>query len=281
LLHLNGSQLAELVDCSAMMTLFGWRRATVDGATIHHVLPGLAAQNAITAAYAVRAGLSGPRSSLDEFLLPLVSEGSTPALLDDALGRRWEVLENYFKPYPACAHAHSAIAAMSSLLERRRIEPRDIAEIRVTTYPLAATLDARSPKNQLAGMFSIPYSLGLLIVRGEHDVDTLAEQQPLLPEALEIAARVRVSADASLTPPYPLGRPARVEVRLCDGSTVDKFVAMPPPLAEPHRLSAALHDKFIALATRELPAPRAKALLDDLLNIEHVRSMRRILRDLA
>jgi 2-methylcitrate dehydratase PrpD len=281
LLHLNGSQLAELVDCSAMMTQFSWRRATVEGATIHHLLPGLAAQSAITAAYAVRAGLSGPRSSVDEFLLPLASDASTAALLDDALGTRWEVLENYFKPYPACAHAHSAIAAMSRLLGRHPIAPSDIAEIRVATYPLAATLADPSPKNQLAGMFSIPYNLGLLIVRGQHDVDPLAQQRPLLPEALELAARVRVSADATLTPPYPVARPARVEVQLCDGSTLDEFVATPPPLGEPLALSAALQDKFIALATRELPAPRAKALLDDLLNIEHVPSVRLLFRELA
>jgi len=264
-----------------MMTLFSWRRATVDGATIHHVLPGLAAQNAIAAAYAVRAGLSGPRSSLEEFLLPLVSECSKATLLDDALGTRWELLENYFKPYPACAHAHSAIAAMSRLLERRRVEPRDIAEIRVATYPLAATLDACAPKNQLGGMFSIPYNLALVVVRGGHDIGALADQQSLLPEALEVAARVRVSADATLTPPYPLARPARVEVRLCDGSTFDEFVATPPALAEAHSLSSALRAKFMRLATRELPVARAESLLDDLLNIEHAPSTRRIFLELA
>jgi 2-methylcitrate dehydratase PrpD len=281
LLRLNASRLAELVNCSAMMTQFSWRRATVDGATIHHVLPGLAAQGAITAAYAVRAGLSGPPSSLEQFLLPLVSDGSTASLLDDALGTRWEVLENYFKPYPACAHAHSAIAAMRRLLERRPIEPRDIAEIRVATYPLAATLDACAPKNQLGGMFSIPYNVALLIVRGGHDVGALADQQPLLPEALEVAARVRVSADATLAPPYPLARPARVEVRLCDGSTLDEFVATPPPLAEADGLSSALRAKFMGLATRELPIARAQSLLDDLLNIEQAPSTRRIFLELA
>jgi len=72
-----------------------------------------------------------------------------------------------------------------------------------------------------------------------------------------------------------------VEVRLCDGSMLDEFVATPPPLAEADGLSSALRAKFMGLATRELPIARAQSLLDDLLNIEQAPSTRRIFLELA
>jgi 2-methylcitrate dehydratase PrpD len=274
LLRLKTAELARLIDCAAMMSLFSWRRATVGGATIHHVLPGLAAHNAIVAAYAARAGLSAPQSSLDEFLLPLASEGPSPALLDADLGARWEILENYFKPYPACAHAHSAIAATRNLLDRHRIDASEIEQIRVATYPLAATLNDQAPRNQLAGMFSIPYVIGLLIARGGFDLEALMRQAPLSGEALEIAKRVQVRADAALTPPYPLGRPSRVQVCLNDGTVLDEFVAAPPSLAAPDALYPALCDKFVDLARRTTFRDRAAALLDNLLRIERLPSVR-------
>lgn len=274
LLRLNATELVSLIDCAAMMSLFGWRRATVAGATIHHLLPGLAAHNAIVAAYAARSGMTGPQSTLDEFLLPLASERPSPALLDADLGARWEILENYFKPYPACAHTHSAIAAMCNLLERHNINTGDIEEIRVATYPLAATLNDSAPRNQLAGMFSIPYILGLLIVQGHFDLEALMRQAPLSSNALRIARRVQVRADPTLTPAYPLGRPSKVEICLGDGTVYGEFVATSPALAGPDALYPALRAKFLDLATRTMLRDRARVLLDNLLDVERLPSMR-------
>jgi 2-methylcitrate dehydratase PrpD len=274
LLRLDERGLAGVIDCAAMMNLFSWRRATVGGATIHHLLPGLSAQNAIIAACAAQSGLSGPPSSLDEFLLPLASEHASPALLVADLGTRWEILENYFKPFPACAHAHSAIAAMRTLLERHRVAGPDIARIRVTTYPIASTLRDPAPCNQLAGMFSIPYNLGLLVAHGCLDPGAQIRQAPLSSEALRIAQRVEVHADAGLTPPYPRGRPCRVEVHLNNGSVLEEFVATPPPFATSDALLPALRDKFLDLASRTLSRNQAAALLDKLLGVEQLPSLR-------
>jgi 2-methylcitrate dehydratase PrpD len=274
LLDFSRDQLTCLIDCAAMMSLFSWRRATVGGATIHHLLPGLAAHNAIVAAYAVRSGLSGPASSLDEFLLPLVSERPSPALLDADLGTRWEILENYFKPFPACAHAHSAIAAMRNLLTRHRIDAGDIVRISVATYPIAATLQDQAPRNQLAGMFSIPYNLGLLVTEGKLDSAALLPQMPLRQAALDIAKRVHVRADASLAPVYPRGRPCRLDVELNDGTILGEFVPVPPALAAPDFLLATLRDKFLDLATNTISHQQAVRLLHALLDIEHEGSVR-------
>lgn len=274
LLGLGVRNLSSLVDCAAMMSLFSWRQATVGGATIHHAFPGLAAQNAIVAANAVRSGLSGQSGSLEQFLLPFVSERPSPSLACADLGTRWELLENYFKPYPACAHAHSAIAATRRILESQPVNASDIVKVRVTTYPLAATLREFAPRNQLASMFSIPYNVGLLITSGQFNLAAMSKQAALSDDALHLAKRVEVVGDAVLTPKYPLGRPSKVEIFLRNGKVLDAFVAVPPPFAEGEELAVALRDKFMRLAAMSMAQTEASELLERLLQFEYLSSTR-------
>ena len=79
------------------------------------------------------------------------------------LGRRWQILENTYKPYPACQLAHASFDAGAAL--SRRLDVRAIRKVRAFVNPFALTIAKyRDPKTSLEARFSLNYciALGLL-----------------------------------------------------------------------------------------------------------------------
>ncbi len=270
LLSFTEAQFVELLDAGSNLSVLSWAQATRSGGTVHHLVPGLGAGHAVIAALAVQAGLRGSPGCLREFFLPLCTADPKPPLFVRDLGRPFAILENYFKRYPACAHSHSALQAVEAILAEHRptIDAIDVIEVR--TYGRAGGLANPRPVNPLAGMFSIPYSVALLIVRGTLPVEDSAMERPLDPEALRTASLVRVVPDDSLRPAYPRGRPARVTMRLKDGTQYESFVDLP---AEDVGREA-LEGKFLRLVSPVAGAQNAEALAAKIAHLENLRCIR-------
>lgn len=270
ILSFTEHQFVELINAMSTLTLFTWRNSTVAGATIHHLAPGLGASHAIIAALAIEAGLAGPSRCLEEYFLPFSSPHPKPEILTEALGERYEILNNYFKAYPACAHAHSSIEALEHILAVHAVSAEDVDRLEVRTYPVASHLDERHPPNALAGMFSIPYCLGTILVRGRLAVDAPAGEAPPDPEVLDAASRIEVVADEELSPRYPHGRPALVRVHLKDGVVHEHFVDLPRRERGDPVAKEELEGKFLEMAGPLMGVRKAKELKRKIRNLERV-----------
>lgn len=61
------------------------------------------------------------------------------------LGRRWLILDQYFKPFPVCRWAHPAVRATIHMVTEHGIDPGHIDRILVTTFHPATRLTSRMP----------------------------------------------------------------------------------------------------------------------------------------
>jgi 2-methylcitrate dehydratase PrpD len=272
ILSFTEEQFINLINSISTLTLATWRKATTDGATIHHLAPGLGTSHAIAAALATQAGLSGPPSSLGEFFLPLYATRSNPEIVTEGLGTTYEILNNYFKAYPACAHIHSSLQALENILESHPISVKDIDWVEVRTFPAAFHLNEQNPPNTLAGIFSIPYCLGSWLLHRKLLLDSIASEAVMDPEILKAASLIQVVKDEDLKPPYPQGRPSLVRIHLKNGTKYENFVDLPRERLTDEELGK----KFMEIVKPIIGEKKSKELkerLDGLENISDIREL--------
>jgi len=272
ILSFSEEQFVSLINSIATLTLATWRRAITVGATIHHLAPGLGTSHAIIAALATQAGLCGPPSSLEEFFLPLYATRENSNIVTEGLGTNYEILNNYFKAYPACAHIHSSIQALENILEEHPVSIKDIERIEVRTFPTAFHLKEQNPKNSLAGIFSIPYCLGSWLLHRKLLLDSIATEAVMDPEILRAASLIQVVKDEVLKPPYPQGRPSLVRIHLKNGTKYENFVGLPRERLTEDELGK----KFIQVAQPIIGRNKCRELkqrLDGLENVSNVREL--------
>src|SRR5918997_4185607 len=85
---------------------------------------GFGALAGVSAAYLATEGFTGAPAVL-------VEDG--PAAIWGDLGRRWTILEQYFKPYPVCRWAQPAVEAAAALMARGASASR-IAQVEIRTF---------------------------------------------------------------------------------------------------------------------------------------------------
>ncbi|HEY1607903.1 MAG TPA: MmgE/PrpD family protein [Paraburkholderia sp.] len=153
LLGLSEEQLAHAMAIAASMFV-GQREAFGTMTKPYH--PGKAASNGIAAA---RLAQAGQQAAADIFEVPggyshSLSTRVDFAQMNGALGERWELLFNTYKPYPCGIVAHPAIDAGLAIAPRISAIG-DIESITVRCHPLVPELMGNpQPKDGLQARFS-------------------------------------------------------------------------------------------------------------------------------
>ncbi len=163
------------------------------------------------------------------------------------LGRRWYILELYFKPYSCCRWAHPAVDAALELARLHGIKASDIGAITVYTFGEAARLRVVEPRTTEEAQFSLPWPVAAAVVDGTvgpaQVLDRLGD-----PEIVGLARRVRIRVDPELDRQFPMQTLARVELALRDGRVLTSRVRCARGDAEDPMSEDELRTKFRRLA---------------------------------
>ncbi|PYO28221.1 MAG: hypothetical protein DMD86_16675 [Candidatus Rokuibacteriota bacterium] len=155
--------------------------------------------------------------------------GHDETRLDDlltSLGRRWEIEQLTFKPYPCGSIAHPYMDCALRLRERHRIRPDEIALVRCRTAegpvprlwePLAAK---QRPVNGYASKFSLPYLLAVILVKGRATLAEFTDEAVHDEAVLRVAAKVSYEHDPTID--YPRQFVGHVAIRLHNGRIVEE-----------------------------------------------------------
>jgi 2-methylcitrate dehydratase PrpD len=167
------------------------------------------------------------------------------------MGRRWEILENYFRFYACCNPIHAALDSLAETLAVLKPKPQEVARVDVQTFDFASVMRNPAPPNYFASKYSLPHAAAVLITRGGlgfADIDDSALGDPVI---ATLRPLVRIAEDPAMTArSTPTLRPARVTLTLKDGRSVtaareasvrDTLMADPEPQvrAKFHELAAA------------------------------------------
>lgn len=224
LLGYDEQTLKEIINLSSSLALATSRKTMLEGGTVRNVYSGVTGLMGILAHQLIDCGFIGEADGLQTVFGNVVSETFEPEVMVDELGTRFEIARNYFKQYACCRYNHGTLDALqviASKLPGGKFAPQQVAKIAVSTYSLAAQLSSQSPKNILAAKFSIPFAVATFIVNGQAGISAFTSETVKNSTIKDLAHKVTVKEDLSLTALMPHKRPSRVRVTFTDGREIE------------------------------------------------------------
>ena len=181
---------------------------------------GWGAMAGVSAGMLAEAGFSGAPA------LTIESAEARPSW--STLGVEWEVLEQGFKAHGSCWWSQPAIEAALAIARTHRLQPEDIAAIRVETFEKAVRLDHPAPTTTEQAQYSLPFPIAAALVKASRPddgwyglgPDDLLAPDSAEPETRRLARAVELIEAPDLTAAFPGRFLARVIVTRRDGTTI-------------------------------------------------------------
>lgn len=164
---------------------------------------------------------------------------------------RWALLTEgvHLKKYPCCSDAHTAIAATAAIMAGHDIAPETIESVTVTASERARqVLRYDNPETGTEAMFSMPYVVACMIVRGRVDIPAFRDRNVKDSTVQGVRESVAFTVDPSLT--YTALQ-ARVKIDT-GGEAIEHTVTRPPGHPENPLRNEELREKFVDCARYSL-----------------------------
>ncbi|HEX6337398.1 MAG TPA: MmgE/PrpD family protein [Jiangellaceae bacterium] len=236
LLRLDADGIAAAIDAAAGLVLAPPFESALAGSFVRNTWLGVAGTNGLLAARLAAAGLASVDGTAAASLGGILGS-LDPGPLTERLGERYDITLGYLKRHAACSFTHPAVDAVLELMASEPgLQSGDVRGIRVETHALAAPLTRTEPPTRLAAMFSIPHTVAAALVRGSIDPEATGPAARTDPEVRRLAAATTVVHRPDFDDRAPAERPARVTLRLVDGSERSHEVPNPVGDADYHPL---------------------------------------------
>lgn len=247
---------------------------------------GHAARNGVLAALLAREGQTAAPAALEGRQGFAAAFAGGPLAPDafDALGRSWQLLASGIavKPYPSCALTHAAIDALLALRAAHRLAPGEVAELEVAVNRITPdVLRYDDPATALERKFSMQFCAATALAGGAVDLDAFEDGPVRDPAVRDLMRRVKMVVDPALPDALEQHAWSRVTLRLRDGRTLPAPARGATGHPDAPLSAAQLRAKFLACATRALPAAAAEGIADQLEHLEEVPDIRALTARLA
>jgi len=173
---------------------------------------GWGAPTGVTAACMAQLGFTGAPA--------ITAEGEAAAPWWADLGRRWEILETHYKPYPVCRWAHPAVDAARALMADHGLDSGDVESVVIQTFHYATRLAGQEPKTLDELTYAIAFPVAMMIVRGQIGVEELQPETLRDPEILRVSRATTLVDSDHYTKISTRKRWADVTLHLNDGRTL-------------------------------------------------------------
>lgn len=206
LLGLNQQMMHDALGI-AYSQATGNSQAIIEQAATKTIGYGFAARGAITSASMAQKGLTGVKAVFEERELSffnLYHAGCDRETLLKDLGRKYEMCDLSFKPYPCCRLIHPYIDALTKFVKENEEAAAEVEEVvpRVwkEIHRLLCTPEEikRVPNNAISAQQSLPWALSCALVRKRVGINEFTEEALQDPALLNIAARISPVLDPSL-----------------------------------------------------------------------------------
>ncbi|MGK5543724.1 MmgE/PrpD family protein [Streptomyces sp. URMC 127] len=185
------------------------------------------------------------------------------------LGRRWLILDQYFKPFPVCRWAHPAVQATLDIVREYGTKPGQIDRVVVTTFHPATRLTSRTPRTTEEAQYSLPYAVAAAAVHREVTPHMVMQPHHADEHMHRLASSMRIRESAAMTRAFPATRQADVCLILTDGNRLRSGPTAATGDREEPLSDAALEAKFLTSVVPVTGKEHATGLLAALRDVEN------------
>jgi 2-methylcitrate dehydratase PrpD len=230
------------------------------GSLVTPLMPAQAAQTGLRAALLAKGGFTASKTALEGRYgyLSVYSEAPDLDALTGALGERWEILRNTYKPYPCGIVIHPIIDACLELRAIPGVSADAIQAVDIQASPGAMALcNNRNPQDELQAHVSLHHWAAVCFIRGttriqDMDTDTAVHD----PALMAFQDRVQATLDPTLG-----GDAAVVTVTLRDGARHVCRIEHGIGSASRPMTDAQLEVKFAGMSEPVIGPERTRALM--------------------
>ncbi len=267
-LHRTADELVEVANIAASFAISPYVKNSFAGMNVASTFAGVTNYFGVLSNVLYDSGFRADAGSFKMTFSRFVSDRLTDASLDEALGERYFIASNYFKPYPSCRFCHSPIDALKGILGETPLKPEDVEAIRVGTFQAGMHCDTKRPPNAEAIRFSTPYQMAILIVHGDITLEIMRHVSAGDPVLKALAGKVEMEMVSRYEDLRPGQNPTRVTVRLHDGRELSREVMNAKGDALDPMSEADLRAKFVSLAAPMIGRAASDAFLDRCVRLE-------------
>ena len=182
--------------------------------------------------------------------------------LDD-LGKKFRIMELYFKPYTCCRWAHQPILACQTLMKAYNFDYTQVSHVKVNTFRSAARLSRIEPHSTDEAQYNIAWPVASALVWGDVGLKQVCDAALNNRNVLDMMKLLEFVVDPEMDKEFPARRLAWVEITLKDGTKYRSEVYEAP--GEPDDPSLGLkwiENKFKRITAPLLSPESQQALLD-------------------
>jgi len=234
---------------------------------------GWGAMTGVSAALLAQAGFTGSRTTYD-----LPEHNQKPM---ESLGKEWEMMGLYFKPYSMCRNGHTSLDGVLELVKEHDLKADDISKITVGVCSKTVRMINYPPATIWEAQYSVPFTVGAAVVDGEVGPEQIAETRLGDRTILNQAEKVRLVTDPEAEALWPQTHAARVEIETKDGRKFKVFKRYPKGGAENPLSEKELRGKFRKLAVRAIGVDRTEALSTCIDRLEKLNTVNELIEQVA
>lgn len=208
----------------------------------------------IESAMLAKEGLFGPPLEDDRRLSKRFAERG--------LGKEYEIMTMYLKPYPTCKMTHAPLDAIFAIKKEANLQASEVEE--VTIHQLTHGMYIAEKKVDVDSYyktceFNLPYIMACALIDGEVTDRQFTEERIADPEVHDLAKNIKVIADEDLDAIYPQNnmRPTIVEVKKKNGEILTKRIDFTWGSPQNPLNDDELYDKFYNWASPTITEKRA------------------------
>jgi 2-methylcitrate dehydratase PrpD len=283
LLRLNASQVRDAFSLTLCQATCSGEIKYSPNSVVRAIRDAFGARAGVSAALLAARGVTGfdaPFEGRAGFYAMFARGQYDPAAVLQDLGRRFEIENISFKPWPSCRGTHSAIEAAIDLRDRHGINPDNIVSVNLRGGPILGMLDEphaskRRPATAIDAKFSLPFTTGTALVYGRVALDNFLPHSLSDPRVLRVAETVELDIDPALPE-----NDIRCEVQVTDRFGATHAQTVQVPLGSPSKplSQSRLIDKFIdcaRYASQPVGTARARQICDATLTLESIQDVAR------
>ena len=178
------------------------------------------------------------------------------------LGKKWQVLDLYFKPYPCCRWAHPAIDACLGVMKQYGITAEEIDSVTIHTFQRATLLSKIVPKTADEAQYNIAYPVAAALVHGDFGLAQVREENLEDPKVLAMMKRLQFVIDEKLDAQFPTRRICRAEIVTKDRRKLVSAECEPRGEAHENISVQWLREKFCRITGPVLTVQGQRTVLD-------------------